>query len=71
LQADHCCERRFGVFDVNTLSLILLIQADVVGDSIGEGIVRVIVIGLITLGVIAGFFAFLWMVRKVDKKINK
>ena len=71
MQADHCCETRFGVFDVKTLSLILLLQAEVVGDSIGEGIMRVIVIGLIALGVIAGFFAFLWVVRKIDKKINK
>ena len=41
---------------MKTLSLILLLQAEVVGDSIGEGIMRVIVIGLIALGVIAGFF---------------
>ena len=54
-----------------TVSSILLFQAEVVGKSVGDGIMRLILMVLTGAGVIAAIIAFLWFVRKVDKKINK
>jgi hypothetical protein len=51
--------------------IILLHQAEIVGRSIGDGIVRLIVMLLIAVGVISAVIAFLWLVRRIDKKINK
>ena len=50
---------------------ILLLQAEVVGKSVGDGIMRLILMVLIGAGVLAAIIAFFWFVRKVDKKINK
>lgn len=49
----------------------VLLQAEVIGESIGRGIFEAIVTVLIGIGVISGFAFFLWLVRKIDKKINK
>ena len=54
----------------STLTLSLM-QAEVVGQSVGNGIVRLILMALIGVGVMAAIVLFLWIVRKVDKKINK
>lgn len=46
-------------------------QAEVVGDAIGKGIVELITQIAIVVGLIGGFVLFLWLVRRVDKRINK
>lgn len=56
---------------IGTFGSILLLQAEVVGKSIGDGLVRLMVMVLIGAGVVAAIIAFLWFVRKIDKKINK
>ena len=49
----------------------MLLQAEVIGDSIGKGVARAVIgLGLILLS-ICGFVLFLYVVRKIDKKINK
>ena len=49
----------------------LLLQAEVIGENIGHGIMELIVQCLIGLGAIVGLGLFLWLVRKLDKKLNK
>lgn len=53
------------------LLIPLLMQAEVVGDAIGKGIVELITQIAIVVGLIGGFVLFLWLVRRVDKRINK
>lgn len=50
---------------------LLFFQAEVVGDAIGEGILKLIVTVLLIIAGIGGFVLFLALVRRIDKKINK
>ncbi|HRJ87425.1 MAG: hypothetical protein JNK51_06345 [Blastocatellia bacterium] len=51
--------------------MLSLIQAEIVGKAIGDGILQLVVKVLIGMAVIGGIALFLWLVRKVDKRINK
>lgn len=53
------------------ISAFVLLQAEVIGKSIGDGIIQLFLMVLAGVGVIAGIILFLWFVRKIDKKINK
>ena len=53
------------------MSATFLLQAEMIGDAIGEGILKLIGVVLLIVAVIGGFILYLWLVRQVDKKINK
>ena len=48
-----------------------LLQAEVIGDTIGAGVLKLIGIVLLIVAVISGLILYLWLIRKIDKKINK
>jgi hypothetical protein len=56
---------------VITFAALLMFQAEAVGDAIGAGILKLIVTILLIAAAIGGLVLFLWLIRKMDKKINK
>jgi hypothetical protein len=46
-------------------------QAEVVGEAVGEGILGAIGTVLLVAAGLAGLILFLYLVRKLDRKINK
>jgi hypothetical protein len=53
------------------MGTLLLLQADAIGESFGKGFIKLIEAALLIVAAVAGFILFLWLVRKIDKKINR